>query len=120
IRLRGRVARDEAVPAELARDCIDRSGDALVAARKEADEGDVEHARVELLRPVVLRERAAFGVVALVADLGVDLVANLSPAVERRVELELLRKANGAVEDDPRHHLRVREVSPRAARLPDP
>ena len=74
--LRGRVARDEAVAAQLAPDRVDRPGHALVVAGQEADERDVEHARVQLLRAVVLRERAPLGVVAALAHLGVDLVAD--------------------------------------------
>ena len=47
----GRVAGDEAVAAELARDRVDRAADALVGTGEEADERDGEDARVELLDP---------------------------------------------------------------------
>src|SRR5205085_3452979 len=111
---------DEAVAAELAPDGVDRPGDALVASREEADERDVEDAGVELLRPVVLREGAAVGVVPALADLAVDLVADLLPAVEGRLQAVLLGESHRAVEHDPGHDLGVRVVASGSARLPDP
>src|SRR5260221_2325155 len=42
---------------------------------------------------------------------GVDLVAERRPAVDRPLAPELLVVADGAVEGDPGHHLRVREMS---------
>jgi hypothetical protein len=42
----GRVARDEAVAAEFARNRVDGAADALVVAGEEPDERDVEDARV--------------------------------------------------------------------------
>src|SRR6185312_2142139 len=44
-----RVAGDEAVPAELTRDRVDGARDPLVGPRQEADEWNVQDARVELL-----------------------------------------------------------------------
>src|SRR5690606_29546074 len=41
------------------------------------------------------------------------------PAFERRPHPELLRALDRAIEGDPRHHLRVREVLPSAAHFPD-
>src|SRR6185436_20329780 len=49
-----------------------------------------------------------------------DLVAPALPAVEGRVEPIPLDVLDGAIEREPRHHLRVREVATPAAHLPDP
>ena len=70
-----RVARHEAVAGQVALDRLDGPDHALVVRRQEADHRDDQRARVELLRAVVLGERAALGVVAALADLVVDLVA---------------------------------------------
>jgi hypothetical protein len=48
-----------------AHDGVDRARDALVGGGQEPDEGDVEHARVELLRAVVLGEGPLLGVGAI-------------------------------------------------------
>jgi hypothetical protein len=118
--LRGRVARDEPVTAQLVAHRVDRPGDAGVVAGQEADEREVEDAGVERLRSVVLGERAAFRIPALVADLLVDRVARRPPALQRRLQLEALGEAHRAVEDDPGHDLGVGVVTARAAALPDP
>src|SRR5215216_654883 len=119
VRVGGRVARDEAVSAEVARDRVDRAGDPLVGAGKEPHERDGEDTRVELLGSIVLGEGAPLAVVALLADLPVDLVAGLLPAVQRRFQTELLAESNRPVEHDPGHDLGVREVATRSAGLPD-
>src|SRR5215216_1391371 len=119
VRVGGRVARDEAVSAEVARDRVDRAGDPLVGAGKEPHERDGEDTRVELLGSIVLGEGAPLAVVALLADLPVDLVAGLLPALQRRFQTELLAESNGAVEHDPRHDLGVGVVAPRPAAFPD-
>jgi hypothetical protein len=72
------------------------------------------------LDPVVLREGATLAVVAALADLSVDLVAGLLPALQRGVQLERLDESHGTVEHYPGHHLRVCEVLSRSARFPDP
>src|SRR4029450_1972097 len=115
----GRVARDEAVSAEVARDRLDSAGAPLVGSRKEPHERDGEDARVELLGSVVLGKGAPLAVVALLTDLAVDLVAGLLPAVQRRFQTELLADSNRTVEHDPGHDLGVREVATRSAGLPD-
>src|SRR5581483_11808016 len=75
----------------------------------------------ELLGAIRLDERAELVVVALVADLGVDLVAHPPPPVDGAVDpLAVLDRPDGAVEGDPGHDLRVDEVSALAADLPDP
>src|SRR5205814_8185394 len=79
IGLRCRVARYESIPSQLPPDGVDSSRNPFVGAREESDERDVEDARVQFLRPVVLGEGPAIRVVATLADLPVDLVANLLP-----------------------------------------
>src|SRR5262249_15456412 len=51
--------------------------------------------------------------------LGMDLVPDRAPSLERSFAAELLAELDPAVEGDPGHHLRVGEVSPPAAHLPD-
>ena len=51
---------------------------------RKPDLGDQQHGRVQLGAAVVLGERAALGVVALLADLGVDLVAHRRATGPRR------------------------------------
>ena len=45
---------------------------------------------------------------------------NAAPAIERSGELEFLGQPDRAIEGDPGHHLRMREVPARAADFPDP
>ena len=48
-----------------------------------------------------------------------DLLAHLTPAVDRPVAIELLDGDHRAVERNPRHHLRVSEVAAWPTYLPD-
>src|SRR5207237_10714785 len=48
-----------------------------------------------------------------------DLVANIAPFLDSALSSVELGEPHGAVERDPRHHLRVREVLRVAADLPD-
>ena len=48
-----------------------------------------------------------------------DVASELAPALDRAGPAVLLDGADAAVEGDPRHHLRVREVLARPANLPD-
>ena len=94
--------------------------DPLVVRRQEADDRDHQRRRVEPARAVGLGEAAALGVEAALADLTVDAVAQLAPAVHRPVVVEALHGPHGAVEGHPGHDLGVDEVAPLAADLPDP
>jgi hypothetical protein len=49
----------------------------------------------------------------------VDVPANFAPRLQRSIAAELLDCAHGAIEGHPGHDLRVREVAPRTAHLPD-
>ena len=113
------VAQDQAVDDQVALDRLDRPAHARVRRGQEADERDEQEARVQLLRRVRLHERPELLVEAVRADVGVDLVAQGAPALHRPVQRVLLDRAHGAVERDPRHDLRVDEVPPLAADLPD-
>ena len=55
---------------------------------------------------------------AVRADVGVDLVADPPPPVDRPLATERPRRPDRPVEGHPRHHLRVGEVPARAARPP--
>ena len=90
------------------------------SAARNPTSGIRSSARVELVGAVRLRERLLALAPRALEHLGVDLVAERAPAVDRPVEAELLVVAHGAVERHPRHHLRVREVPQRPAHLPDP
>src|SRR5215471_3339509 len=49
-----------------------------------------------------------------------DLVPDRAPLIEGSFAAEFLAQPNPSVEGNPGHHLRVREVQPLAAHLPDP
>src|SRR5439155_26851938 len=90
-----------------------------VVGRQEADERDDEQARIEALGAVEADEGVELGVEALAEHLLVDLRPDAAPAVDGPGAAEALDRLHAAVEGDPRHHLRVREMAPRAADLPD-
>src|SRR5262249_2040678 len=86
---------------------------------EEPDQGNHEQARVELLASVILHEASARRVIALPADFLVNAVPEPLPAggISRQaVRLDVLHRA---IRRDPRHDLGVREVTLRAADLPD-
>src|SRR5205823_10790964 len=74
---------------------------------------------VEPLRAVRLGEGIQLDVEALLADLAVDRCADLPPALDRPRAAEPLDRLDAAIERDPGHHLRMGEVAPWAAHLPD-
>src|SRR5437588_2808400 len=113
------VAQYEVVAHERSLNRVDRLGHALVLRGKKADQWNEQETRLELLRSVRLHERRERRVVAPVADLRVDLVANLAPAIGGTVEPLFLDRAYRPVECDPAHHLRVREVPSWPSDLPD-
>ena len=134
----GVVAQHEAVPHQGAADRVDGADYARIILRQEAHMGDQQQARVEALRAVGLHEAVQLRIEPLGADLGVDLVADLAPARHRHVAgpgrpvvhageadrvlllaLRLLEGADGTVEGDPGHDLRMHEVPAPAAHLPD-
>ncbi len=68
----------------------------------------------------MLHERLALLAPTLLEDLLVDLVAHLEPAAAIGREGPLVGEAQAPVDGDPAHELRVDEVAPSAANLPDP
>ena len=86
---------------------------------QEPDERQEQHARIEPVRVVRLCERLLLLAPAPLEHLRRDLVPDRAPAFDRSLAAELLDVAHGAVERDPRHHLRVREVTLGPAYLPD-
>ena len=81
----GPVPQHESPLDQLALDGLDGSPDPRVVSGQEPDQRDHQQAGVELVGSVVLGERALVGVEALVADLVVDLLADLLPVVDRPV-----------------------------------
>src|SRR5262245_56710448 len=114
------IAEHEPVLEQLPLDRLDRAANPRVGRREEADERQQQEARIELLRPVRLREGAELGFEAALADVPVDLVPDVSPAVGGPFEVVLLDRPYRTVERDPGHRLGVDEVAAAAADLPDP
>src|SRR5262249_58509222 len=69
-------------------------------------------------RPIGLDEAPELRVEAPTAHVGVNCGGELTPAIERRFEAELLRAFDRAIEGDPCHDLGIGEVLGPAARLP--
>src|SRR5919108_3504774 len=104
---------------ELVGDREDRRAHALVLGRQEAHQRDQEQGGVQCLCLVVLDEDAAV-VDAALADVIVDLVGDAPPEVRTLPVAARLRQPHAAVDRDPAHHLRRREVLGLPAHLPDP
>ena len=114
-----RVAVDETVAHELTLDRGDGADHAWVVGGEETDERDHQQTRVQSLRAVELGEGIELDVETLLADLPMDLGADRAPPFDGPLLSEALDSLDAAVESDPSHHLRVREVPPRAAYFPD-
>src|SRR5262249_40746660 len=113
------VAVHETVARQVPLNCRDRPADTRVSGRQEADRGHHQQARVEQVGVVDLHECSELRIEAPLANLRVDVVAQPSPLVEAPFEVIFLRVLDGTVQGDPGHHLRVREVLPWPAYLPD-
>src|SRR5580698_5291727 len=87
--------------------------------RQKAELRDEQQTRVQILRSVGLNERVPARVESLPAHLGVDRVAYPLPARERRLEPVALRILDDAIERNPSHDLRMREMPLRPANFPD-
>ena len=86
---------------------------------KKSDAGQQQQVGVELFRSVGLHEGAKLLVVAVLADLVADLLAQRPPFIERPVEAERLRALDRAIVGDPGHDFRVGEMLRRPAHFPD-
>src|ERR1700684_3529722 len=115
----GVVAHHESLAKKLAFDCGDRALDAGIVRRQKADDGNEQKARVQRRIAQRLDERVFVSVIAARAHLVMNRVTDSAPALERSLETEFLDRAHRAVERDPRHHLRMREVAPAASYFPD-
>ena len=97
-----------------------RAAHARVVAGRKPTSGMSERARVGEAAIVRLDERVERSDRRRFAQTSSWIASrSVAPPVERPVEVELLGALHGAVERDPRHHLRMREVLRRAAHLPD-
>ena len=80
-----------------------------------------QNAGIHRVRAVRLRERFFLRVVAALANFGVNLIARFFPAFEMsvRAKAKFLDHAHAAIEREPRHDFRMREMTSRAAHFPD-
>ena len=116
----GFVAHDQpALVHEPTFDRHQRAANLGMIGRQEADERNLQQARVEPPRAIELNEAAQLLVEALGADLGVDLIGVLAPSPGDFGAAVSRRHLPGAVERDPRHHLRMGEVSRAPAHFPN-
>ena len=113
------VAVDQAVGDELLAHGVQRGQPHRIVRRDQAEARRAQQRRVQHVGVVVLHERAALGVPALVEDLLVDGVPGARPPLEGRGAAVLGGQPDAAVEGDPRHGAAVGEVLPAAAGLPD-
>src|SRR4051812_15228173 len=113
------IAQDEAIAQQALFDRLDRAEQTRIVQRQKSQLGHLQQARVEKLRAVRLHEAVALRVVTTLADLRMNLRAQLAPVLERTLEAVRLGILDAAIECDPRHDLRMREVLRRAANLPD-
>ena len=118
IDLVGRITQHEAVVDKAPLDRLDRADRARVVDRQEANLRDEEEARVQGLAAIILHEAAALGVEAVFADIGVDRVAQLPPAIDRTFQAEVLGGFDRPVERDPAHEAGMGEGVGLSARLP--
>src|SRR5215213_1200574 len=114
------VAQDEAVFGQLVSYRLDGAYHPLVVVGQEPDARDEQRACVERVGTIRLCEGSSLGVVALLQDFVVDLVAHGPPTLHGSLEPEALHASDQGVKRHPAHDLGVDEVLPWAARLPDP
>src|SRR5919106_3739771 len=113
------VAGDEPIHGELVADRLRGRAHPSVRSRQESDERDHQQAGVDLAATVVLHEHALATVDTVTADVGVDGLAYLPPALDGAVKPEPLDGLDRAVESHPGHHFGVCEVAAAATHLPD-
>src|SRR5580698_9770082 len=113
------VAHHKSVAQKPAFNRSDRALDARIVRRQEADDGNEQQARVQRRVAERLDEGVFAHIIPVRADLCMDRSAGLAPALERSLEPEFLDRAHRAIECNPRHHLRMREMAPSASHFPD-
>src|SRR5580704_1242432 len=117
--LAGIVAQHEPVDDQALFDRLDRADHARVGGRQKAHERQQQKARIERLRAVGLDKTAELAIERLLADVGMDLVAQLAPALGPAAGAEPFGDLDRPVEGDPGHHLRMGEMLRWPAHLPD-
>ena len=114
------VAVDERVGDELLADRVERDEHARVGRGDEPHQRHQQRRGVELVAVEHLHERLALRRTSRASMICLeDLVAHLEPLHERRRQAALAGHAGGALEGDPAHQPRVRELLLAAAHLPD-
>ena len=89
-----------------------------IFGRQKAELRDQQQRGVEVARAVILDKGVALAVIGLVEDLRGDLGAQLLPVAAGAFKAELVDPLDRAVEGDPGHDFREREMPRLAARLP--
>src|SRR5215510_11159710 len=119
------VSSDEPIAHEIGFDGVNRRHHSGIGGRQEANVRYRQHARVERVGTVRLRERTNTCVPPAIQYILVDPLAERVYMRQhgfgfRSAEIELLDQTNGAIDRDPGLDLRMREVAkPSAANLPD-
>src|SRR5690606_36983805 len=106
----GAIAKNQAVFDEFPFDRFDRAAEAWILRGQEPDLSDQQEGGVEGRSVVVLDESVAGRVVTSLQNLGVNLIADRTPFVDRTVGVELLYSFDCTIERHPCHHLRMDEV----------
>src|SRR5919204_910259 len=112
------VAQHHAVDCQLVSDREHGRANAWILRREEADERDEQHRGVEGIGAVALDEDPTL-VDAVLADVRLDLVRGALPRLRQLYVAVHLRETRAAIQRDPAHQLRRREVLRLAAHLPD-
>src|SRR5579883_1328970 len=115
----GLISSDQPVAHEVALDSCDRPDHARIGGRQEADERDSKKTGIGRLRAIRMHERVLLRIESAATYFGMDLVPQSAPARDRPLMPELLDRTNGAVECDPDHHFRMREMLGWAADFPN-
>jgi hypothetical protein len=84
------VAKDKSVEEQLLLDTIDRASNARVGGREKPNERHEQETGVDEVGPVGLHECVDAGIESVLADIGMDLISQRAPAVDRPIELALL------------------------------
>src|SRR5262249_62042955 len=88
-------------------------------AGKTADEREQQQAGVEPLGAVGLHKAVELAVEAVLTDLGMDFVGDCAPLMRQLVGCLSFQLGRRAIECDPSHDLRMNEVLPPSAYLPN-
>jgi len=115
----GSVTQHKAIGNQLSLDRRDGATYTGIVGRQETHDRHQQQARIKLAPAEALREGVAAGVESLLADGRVHAVPNLSPALQRSLQVETLRITHRAIKGDPRHDLRMGEMAAPTPYFPD-